>query len=93
MGMFRTAGVCAISAAVTLAVVRAHSPEAADAATQDFASTGSQMFQMGGIIGGDALRAAGPVIAGGKDALQSSGLGQMLTPDTVPPASQPDPEP
>lgn len=93
MGMLRTVGVFALGAGVTLAVVRANNPEVADKTLSDMGSTGGQMANVAGFMGGEVLRSTGPVVAGGKDALQSSGLGEMLTPTTLPPASQPAPAP
>lgn len=58
-------------------------------AVKSFGSTASAS----GYMVGSVARATGPAVAGGKDALQSSGLGQMLTPPTtaaagaVPPAA------
>lgn len=93
MGVLRTVGIFGLGIGVTLLSVRAHSPETADAVTSDMASTGGQMFQGAGYVAGEALRSTGPVMAGGKDALQQSGIGTMLTPDTIPAATQPDPAP
>lgn len=93
MPLLRTVGIFALGAGVMYMSVRGADPEAADDGLSNMASTGSNMATAGGYVVGDVLRSTGPVIAGGKDALQSSGLGQMLTPETIPPASQPDPEP
>ena len=73
--------------------VRGANPEAADKGLENMVATGSGMSTGAGYVLGDTLRATGPVMAGAKDAVQSSGLGEMLSPDTIPPANQPDPEP
>lgn len=93
MAFVRTLGVFALGAGVMYMSVRGGDPEAADAGLSNMANSGSQIVTAGGYVAGDALRATGPVVAGAKDAVQSSGIGQMLTPDEVPAATQPDPEP
>lgn len=73
--------------------VRGADPEAADKGLQNMTAGGSGVVTGAGYVAGDALRATGPVLAGGRDALQESGIGQMLSPTSLPPAQQPDPEP
>jgi hypothetical protein len=75
---------------VTLGQVRANNPEVADKTGTDLASSGAQVFGLGGSWGGSAIAATGGIMQGGKMALQSSGLGEALTPDTtIPAATQP----
>lgn len=93
MPVMRTAAVFMLGVGVMYVSVRGADPEAADAGLQNMANGGSGVVTASGYVAGDALRATGPVIAGGRDALQSSGLGEMLTPDTIPAATQPDPVP
>lgn len=93
MGLLRTFGVFALGAGVMYMSVRGSDPEAADAGLTNMTSSGSGVAHATGYFAGDVLRSTGPVVAGAKDAVQSSGIGEMLSPDTVPPAQQPDPEP
>jgi hypothetical protein len=93
MGVLRTIGVFGLGMGVTLAVVRANNPEVAEKTLSDIGSTTGQIASVGGYAGGEVLRSTGPVIAGAKAAAQQSGLGEMLSSDTVPPANQPNPEP
>lgn len=93
MGLLRTVGIFALGAGVMYMSVRGSDPEAADDGLSNMTQSGSNMASAGGYFAGDVLRATGPVVAGAKDAVQSSGIGEMLTPQTIPPASQPDPQP
>jgi hypothetical protein len=90
----RTIAVFALGAGVMYVSVRGSDPAAADRGLQNMTAGGSGVATAAGYVAGDALRATGPAIAGAKDAVQSSGIGEMLTPETtLPPAQQPDPEP
>lgn len=53
----------------------------------DTAKVGANTMSLGGSLGGSALRATGPVIAGAKDAAQQSGIGTLLTPPPTAPSN------
>lgn len=94
MGMFKTLMVAGAGFSIALMVGEAKHPGSASETVQSTVNGVAPALSGAGFLAGDGLRATGPVIAGAKDAAQSSGLGQMLTPDTtIPAATQPDPVP
>lgn len=94
MGMFKTLMVAGAGFSIALMVGEARHPGSASETVESTVNGVAPAFSGAGVVAGEALRSTGPVIAGAKDAAQSSGIGQMLTPETtIPPASQPDPVP
>ena len=93
MGMFRTMGLFAAGFTVALAIGEAKHPGSAVETVEPTVQAGAATAQGAGALTGQVLAATGPAVAGAKTAIETSGLGEMLTPNTIPPASQPDPEP
>lgn len=82
-GILYTGGCIVIGMGLAFWKAESYAPGVTQKSTQDAVHTGVPMVRGLGVMGGETLRATGPVMAGATDALQSSGLGSMLTTTTV----------